>query len=103
MIDTPGMREVGMTDSTAGIELTFDQINALGKTCKFGDCTHTDEPGCKVMEAVDDGLISFEELENYKKLERQTEHFSSTVAQKRKKDKAFGKMVKQIMKHKTKK
>jgi ribosome biogenesis GTPase len=91
LIDTPGMREVGMTDSAAGIELTFDQISELGKTCKFGDCTHTDEPGCKVLEAVDEGLIAIEELENYKKLERQSEHFSTTIAEKRRKEKSFGK------------
>jgi len=102
LIDTPGMREVGMTDSATGIELTFDQISEVGKTCKFGDCTHTDEPGCKVLEAVDEGLIAIEELENYKKLERQSEHFSATIAEKRRKEKSFGKMAKEIMKHKKK-
>lgn len=100
LIDTPGMREVGLTDSSAGIEMTFDEISSLGKSCKFGNCTHTDEPGCKVLEAVDEGMISLEELENYKKLERQANHFTSTVAEKRKKDKSFGKMVKEVMKHK---
>jgi ribosome biogenesis GTPase len=102
LIDTPGMREVGMTEGAAGIEMTFDQINELGKTCRFSDCNHTDEPGCKVLEAVDEGLISMEELENYKKLERQSEHFSATIAEKRRKDKSFGKMAKEIMKHKKK-
>jgi ribosome biogenesis GTPase len=102
LIDTPGMREVGMIESSSGLELTFSQIKELSSGCKFTNCTHTDEPGCKVLEAVDEGTISFEELENFKKLERQAEHFSATVANRRKKDRSFGKMAKEIMKHKKK-
>ncbi len=100
LIDTPGMREIGMTERADGLEITFNDIIEYAKECRFKDCTHTDEPGCKVMEAVEKGLISENELENYKKLERQTAHFNATVAEKRKKDKEFGKMAKRILQSK---
>jgi ribosome biogenesis GTPase len=102
LIDTPGMREVGVTESISGIEMTFSQIATLTSECKFSNCTHTDEPGCRVLEAIEDGDLSVEEFENYKKLERQSTHFSSTVAEKRKKEKSFGKMAKEVMKYKKK-
>ena len=102
LIDTPGMREVGVTESVAGIEMTFSQIATLTSECKFSNCTHTDEPGCRVLEAIENGDLSIEEFENYKKLERQSAHFSSTVAEKRKKEKSFGKMAKEVMKYKKK-
>lgn len=100
LIDTPGMREVGMTEVGAGMVMTFDDITELAKNCKFSNCSHVDEPGCKVLEAIENGNLSNEEYENYKKLERQSEHFTSTVAEKRKKDKAFGKMIKDVLKSK---
>ena len=100
LIDTPGMREIGMTDSISGMEMTFSDIVALAKGCRFNNCTHTDEPGCEVIKALEDGSLSYDEYENYKKLERQTEHFTATVAEKRKKDKQFGKLCKGIMKEK---
>jgi len=94
LIDNPGMREVGIADSTSGIEMTFDEIIELSNNCKFKDCTHTDEIGCKVLEAVKSGEIDRSSYENYLKMEREKEHFESTVAEKRKKDKDFGKMIK---------
>ena len=102
LIDTPGMRELGMTESGEGLEMTFSDIVELARDCKFNNCTHSDEPGCKVIEAIEDGLISYEEFENFKKLERQTEHFSSSISEKRKKDKAFGKFIKDTLNAKKK-
>ena len=102
LIDTPGMRELGMTESGEGLEMTFTDIVELARECKFNNCMHSDEPGCKVIEAIEDGLISYEEFENFKKLERQTEHFSSSISEKRKKDKAFGKFIKDTLNAKKK-
>jgi len=56
LIDTPGMREVGMTESSSGMEMTFNDIADRAQNCKFNDCTHVDEPGCKVLEAIDEGV-----------------------------------------------
>ena len=96
IIDNPGIREVGITDSVGGLEKTFEKIVELSKNCKFKDCTHTIEIGCAVMAAVESEKIDKLFYENYLKMKREKEHFESTVAEKRKKDKNFGKMVKQF-------
>jgi ribosome biogenesis GTPase len=98
LIDNPGMREVGIADSTDGLEITFDTLIELSENCKFKDCTHTTEIECAVIAAVDSGEIDKSSYENYLKMEREKEHFESTVAEKRKKDKDFGKMIKTFKK-----
>lgn len=87
------MREVGIADSAVGLETTFDRIVRLSKNCKFKDCTHTTEIGCSVIEAVEKGEIDKASYENYLKMEREKIHFELTIAEKRKKDKKFEKMV----------
>jgi ribosome biogenesis GTPase len=94
LIDNPGMREVGIADAAQGLETTFDLIFDLSKNCKFKDCTHTSEIGCSVLQAVDEGNLDAALYENYMKMEREKKHFESTVAERRKKEKSFGKMVK---------
>ena len=96
VIDNPGIREVGIADSVGGLEKTFEKIVELSKSCKFKDCTHTVEIDCAVMAAVESGKVDEFFYENYLKMKREKEHFESTVAEKRKKDKDFGKMVKQF-------
>ena len=102
IIDNPGMREVGITDSSLGLEMTFEQIHDLAHLCKFNDCTHHNEKGCAVLDALDSGELNEATYENYLKLEREQAHFSASVHEKRRKDKAFGKMVKQVMNQKKK-
>jgi ribosome biogenesis GTPase len=98
LIDNPGMREVGITDSTEGLEMTFEAIIELSRVCKFKDCTHTSEIDCAVLIAVESGDIDELSYENYLKMEREKEHFESTVAERHKKDKDFGKMIKNYKK-----
>ncbi len=98
LVDNPGMREVGIADSTTGLETTFDKIISLSQKCKFKDCTHTNETDCSVLEAVDKGQIDKNSYENYMKIEKEKAHFESSVFDKRKKDKNFGKMVKNYKK-----
>ena len=98
LIDNPGMREVGIADTTGGLEITFDMIVSLSKNCKFKDCTHTSEIGCSIIEAVEKGEIDNASYENYLKMEREKAHFESTIAEKRKKDKEFGKIMKNYKK-----
>ncbi len=100
LIDNPGMREVGIADSTDGLEITFDTIIELSQNCKFRDCTHTREVGCAVILAVESGDLDKSSYKNYLKMEREKIHYKSTVAERRKKDKAFGKMVKRVIKSK---
>lgn len=98
LIDNPGMREVGIADTASGLEITFDEIIRLSKDCRFKDCTHTNEIGCRVMEAVEHGEIDITSYENYLKMEKEKAYFESTIAERRKKDKDFGKMVKNYKK-----
>lgn len=98
LIDNPGMREVGIVDSTSGLEITFDMIDRYSYNCKFKDCTHTNEAGCSVIEAVEKGKIDRASYENYLKLEREKVFFESSVIERRKKDKDFGKMLKNYKK-----
>ena len=98
LIDNPGMREVGIADSTGGLEITFDMIFSLSENCKFKDCTHTSEIGCAVLEAIENGEIDKASYQNYLKMEREKAHFESSVEEKRKKDKEFGKMLKNFKK-----
>lgn len=100
LIDNPGMREVGIADLNRGLEITFEKIQDLAQSCKFNDCTHTSEIGCAVLEALDNGELDESSYENYLKMEREKQHFEATVAEKRQKDKAMGKMIKQILKEK---
>jgi ribosome biogenesis GTPase len=98
LIDNPGMREVGIVDTAYGLESTFDMIFSLSQNCKFKDCTHTNEVGCSVLEAVEKGEIDGSSYENYLKMEKEKSHFESSVVERRKKDKDFGKMVKNYKK-----
>lgn len=98
IIDNPGMREVGIADTTGGLEATFDSITRLSQSCKFKDCTHTGESGCAVMEAVEKEAIDRASYENYLKMRKESVYFESTVAERRRKDKNFGKMLKKFKK-----
>lgn len=100
VIDTPGMREVGLTEQSRGIEMTYDQISELANDCRFNDCSHTDETNCAVLAAIESGELSLEIFENYQKLKREQEHFSSTVHEKRQREKDFGKMIKSVLREK---
>ncbi len=94
LIDNPGMREVGVADAGDGIELTFDRIMEAAKHCKYQDCTHTNETGCRIIELVNQGELASEAYENFLKMEREKTRFELSEADKRKKDKNFGKMMK---------
>jgi ribosome biogenesis GTPase len=98
VIDNPGMREFGILGAAEGLEGSHSDIAALSSGCRFRDCSHTGEPGCAVVEAVQSGAISREHLENYLKLTEESEFHQMSYAEKRKKDKDFGKFVKSVKK-----
>ena len=99
IIDTPGMRELGMIDNSEGIKTTFQEIFDISFKCKFPDCTHINETGCAVIEALNNGTIDRESYDNYQKIHKEQERFQTTLAEKRKKDKVFGKMIKNYNKN----
>jgi len=96
IIDTPGMRELGMADNSEGIDVTFSQISDLSESCRFSDCTHTSEKGCAILDALEEGEISEDEYDNYQKLQREQEHYAESQKDKRKKGKQLSKMIKQV-------
>ncbi|MGK9369222.1 ribosome small subunit-dependent GTPase A [Melioribacter sp. Ez-97] len=98
LIDNPGMREVGITDMSTGLEKTFEFIYELSTDCKFKDCTHTNEPGCAVLKAVDSGQIDKALYKNFLKLEKEKNYYEMSALEKRQKDKNFGKMIKNFKK-----
>jgi ribosome biogenesis GTPase len=100
LIDNPGMREVGIADSDSGLMSTFDAIIQLSKDCKFVDCSHTNETGCAVVKALEIGKLDPDAYNNFLKMEKEKEHFQTNLVERRKKDKQFGKMLKNYKKNK---
>lgn len=73
LIDTPGLRGVGLWESSDGIAATFSDIESLSGGCRFADCAHVAEPGCAVLEAIDAGDLPQRRLDSYRKLIRENE------------------------------
>ena len=99
IIDNPGMREVGIADTKRGLETTFNTIIEYSKNCRFKDCSHIHEKGCAILEAIEKGEIDEDSYFNFLKMEKEKSHFESDAVEKRKKDKDFGKMIKNVKKH----
>jgi len=99
VIDNPGMRELGILGANSGLEASFGDIGALASQCRYGDCTHTAEPGCAVRQAVESGEISGEHYENYLKLKKESEFYELSQAERRKKDRDFGRFLKSAKKN----
>ena len=98
VIDNPGMREFGILGADIGIGGSHSDIDLYSSECRFRDCTHTGEPGCAVLEAMQSGKISREHFENYLKLREESEFYQMSYAEKRKKDRDFGKFLKSAKK-----
>ena len=98
LIDNPGMREVGVTDSSGGLEMTFEEISILARACKYNDCTHTSEDKCAVLEALENEALNRESYENFLKMEKERTHFESNAMDRRKKGKDLGRLIKDMKK-----
>jgi ribosome biogenesis GTPase len=94
VIDNPGTREVGIVDSDIGIEKVFDEIGHLSHKCRFSNCTHTHEPDCAVLKALEQQGLNYEKYDNYIKLKKESEFFKMSDVEKREKDRKFGRLVK---------
>lgn len=101
IIDTPGMRELGLWEADGGVQDAFADIEALAGQCRFRDCRHDSEPGCAVRQAVQDGMISQGRYAGYLKLQKELaflagkEHLSVRLARKER-EKKLGKLIKEI-------
>ena len=100
IIDTPGMRELGSMSVDDGLNETFSEIPELSQSCKFSNCSHTNEKGCAILAAIKAGDLSEQRYQNYLKMKKESEFNQMSYIEKRKKDKSFGKLVKTTMKNK---
>lgn len=98
LIDTPGMRGLGLLGTSEGIDTTFAAIGDYSTHCRFPDCTHIREPGCAVLVAVKNGALSEDQYQSYLKLKQETKSHDLTDYAKRKKDREFGRLVKSAQK-----
>ncbi|MCK0190291.1 ribosome small subunit-dependent GTPase A [Arenibacter sp. F20364] len=98
IIDNPGMREVGITSTPDGLEMTFDEILSLAQNCRFSDCTHTHEKGCAVLAAIENESLDPASYANFLKMQKEKIHFESDAIERKRKDKDFGKMIKRVQK-----
>jgi ribosome biogenesis GTPase len=104
LIDTPGLRELALTGSEDGISSAFPEIGEAARSCRFSDCTHTDEPDCAVRSAVGSGEVPEERLHSYHKLMREAQVAAARTdvrlrAEEERKRKTISKAAKEFFKH----
>lgn len=81
LIDTPGMRELSLWDSSEGLAATFTDVEEVAALCRFNNCSHGNEPGCALREALADGTLAADRVESWEKLRSEaTEHAARTTA-----------------------
>lgn len=100
LIDTPGMRELQLAGVTDGLDEVFADIVELAGACRFSDCSHHDEPGCAVNAAIETGDLDPDRLRRYRKLAAEDAFNNATLAEKRERSRAFGKMARNAMRDK---
>lgn len=98
VIDNPGTREFGVLGAEEGIDASYSDIAALSYQCRFRDCAHINEPGCAVIKALETGEIDVGHYENFIKLRKESDFYQMSYAEKRKKDKDFGRFIKSVKK-----
>jgi ribosome biogenesis GTPase len=98
VLDTPGMRELQVTDAASGISDLFPDLHNLTLDCKFSDCSHTVEPGCAILAAVAAGVVDTDRLARWAKLAAEEQFNSESLAKRKFKDKKLGKTIKSIQK-----
>lgn len=98
VLDTPGMRELQLTDVESGIANLFSDLHELSTQCRFNDCRHESEPGCAVLQAVEAGEIEDLRLRRWRKLLAEDRFNTSSLEQRKAKDKALGKLIREVKK-----
>jgi len=98
LIDTPGMRELGIIGAGDGVNTGFEEFAVLSANCRYPNCSHEHEPGCAVRAGVENGELSEDRYLNYIKLKKESKYYEMSYLDKRKKDKAFGRFIKSAKK-----
>ena len=101
IIDTPGMRELGMWDVSQGLGEAFDDVEQYFRKCRFSDCKHQSEPGCAIKAAIASGELSPKRWESYLALKREAEFFGGAagVLQKKRKEDQIARSQKPDYRH----
>lgn len=97
LIDNPGTREVGIADADTGLGNIFSEIESMSTKCKFSNCTHTHEPDCAIVEAIEKGQLNKDKYENYHRLKRESRFYKMTKVEKKAKDRKFGQFIKKVL------
>ncbi|MDC0138434.1 ribosome small subunit-dependent GTPase A [Planktomarina temperata] len=103
VLDTPGMREIQLTDVSVGLEETFADLHALKQNCRFNDCAHKTEPGCAVQAAVASGEVDVPRLQRWLKLVAEDAENTKFLANRKLRDRAKNKPEKSVTKYNSKK
>ena len=98
LLDSPGMRELGVLDVEQGLKSAFEDVESLAARCRFNDCAHETEPGCAVRAAIEAGTLDERRLHSYRKLQREELYNTETVAERHARYRQLGRMVKQHQK-----
>jgi ribosome biogenesis GTPase / thiamine phosphate phosphatase len=103
VIDTPGMREFGVTlEEGSDADDIFPVIAALAQRCRYANCSHFGEEGCAVLQALDDGSLESVVYDSYTKLIKEQRRFQVDITDKKRMEKQFGKMARQANNHRRK-
>ncbi len=100
VLDTPGMRELQLTDVEDGIAEVFDDLVTLAAQCRFNDCAHETEPGCAVNQALKEGVIDAPRFARWKKLASEERFNTTSLSARKANDRSFHKMAKAAQKQK---
>jgi ribosome biogenesis GTPase len=96
------MRELQLVDVGDALDDVFAEIAALALQCRFADCAHESEPDCAVRGAIEQGLLDAGRLQRYRKLQSEDRRNTESIAERRSRDKNFGKMIKSVLSDKQK-
>jgi len=97
LIDTPGMRELQLVDVGDALDDVFSDVADLAGQCRFSDCGHESEPGCAVQAAIASDTLDPERLRRYRKLQSEDRRNTESIAERRSRDKGFGKLIKSVL------
>jgi len=96
LVDTPGMREIQLTDVGGGLEDVFAEVTAIAASCRFRDCRHQSEPGCAVTAAVLAGTVAAGRIKRWRKLLAEEAHNNETLAERHARNRGFGKLARRM-------
>jgi ribosome biogenesis GTPase len=103
VLDTPGMRELQLTDVSIGLGETFADLHALRQDCRFNNCAHDKEPGCAVQAAIASGAIDVPRTQRWLKLVAEDLENTRLLTRRRVRDKSKNKSIKGVQNHKNNK